>query len=314
MKDQLYLEVSPLFVGESYPLLAFGHVRSSLDSSLRDSDWRKKKPVEIIYVEEASQCILSLCEREVSIKTEEGSAHSTLSSPNYGNLFWHNGTICWQPEENMVDDPGNDGPPSDGHIKLDVFMDQSMRSFGPVLGYSLDISPYFIVNDTVDVTGLTVVDESDKLGDDSLLFHGNTPIINIVGGKSTRSLEERLESVATALTNYGLETTNNTVPGRAFAEESYVKVRWQWIILPVLLQLSTLVLFIMTVVYSHLNGVPIWKSSILAIIYHAVEDLDEKKDVAAERLSGMDAIAQVDKVQFSRDADGVHHLYGKSHR
>lgn len=60
-------------------------------------------------------------------------------------------------------------------------------------------------------------------------------------------------------------------------------------------------------------GVPIWKSSILAIIYHAAEDLDEKKDVAAERLSGMDAVAQMDKVQFSRSADGIHHLYGRSH-
>jgi hypothetical protein len=93
-----------------------------------------------------------------------------------------------------------------------------------------------------------------------------------------------------------------------------VQVRWRWIVLPVLLQLSTLILFIMTVVYSHLNGVSIWKSSILAIIYHAVEDLDEKKDVAAERLSGMDAVAQMDKVQFSQSADGIHHLYGRSHR
>jgi hypothetical protein len=59
--------------------------------------------------------------------------------------------------------------------------------------------------------------------------------------------------------------------------------------------------------------VPIWKSSILAIVYHAVEDLGEKKDVAAERLSGMDAIAQVDKVQFSRSVEGIHHLYGRSH-
>jgi hypothetical protein len=125
--------------------------------------------------------------------------------------------------------------------------------------------------------------------------------------------EERLENIAIALENYGLEKADTKVLGRAYAEESYVQVRWWWILLPTLLQLSTLVLFIITVVYSHLNGVPIWKSSILAIIYHAVEDLDEKKDVAAERLSGMDAVAQMDKVQFSRSADGIHHLYGRSH-
>ena len=101
--------------------------------------------------------------------------------------------------------------------------------------------------------------------------------------------------------------------GRAYADESYVQVQWWWIVLPALLQLSTLVLFITTAIHSHRNRVAIWKSSILAIIYHGVEDLDEKKDLAAERLSGMDAIAREDKLQFSQSADGIHHLYGRSH-
>ena len=92
-----------------------------------------------------------------------------------------------------------------------------------------------------------------------------------------------------------------------------MKVRWWYILLPTLLQLSTLILFITTVVYSHHNSILIWKPSILAIIYHGVEGLDGKKYLAAERLSGMNTIARVDKVQFSRSADGIHHLYGRPH-
>ena len=44
-----------------------------------------------------------------------------------------------------------------------------------------------------------------------------------------------------------------------------------------------------------------------------VEGLDGKKYLAAERLSGMNTIARVDKVQLSRSADGIHHLYGRPH-
>jgi hypothetical protein len=308
-------------IDQDYSVLGFGHVKLSLSPSLEeDEDWSTSEPVDIVHVEKASRCILTLCERDVAIQTEEGSVHSTLSSPNYGNLFGYNETYCWQPENRtatLVSVSGAEEP--DGPK---TFMDRNTRSFCPVDGYS-SIADYVTTNASFDVYRYVDKDNMGFFRGHDNLFTGqgqqnpfrgqNPPSINIVGDKSTRSFEKRLENVATALTNYGLETTNETVRGRAYAEESYVEVRWQWIVLPVLLQLSTLVLFITTVAYSHCNSVPIWKSSILAIIYHGVEDLDEKKDLVAERLSGMNAVARVDKVQFSRNADGIHRLYGRSH-
>jgi hypothetical protein len=295
----------PIDRAGGYAVLAFGHVQLSLSPSFIGKDWQTEEPVDIVHVQKASQCYLTLCEREIAIKTEGGSVHSTLSSPNYGNMFSYANTQCWQPE----DRPATFADFSD-HYKEGTFMDRNTGSFCPVHTYAAAITKYFTTNASLDVSKNLWWHDTESL----FVQYGQTPpSINIVGDNSTRSFEKRLESVATALTNYGLETTNETAPGRAYAEESYVQVRWRWIILPALLQLSTLVLFVMTAIYSHLNGVPIWKSSILAIIYHAVEDLDEKKDVAAERLSGMDAVAQMDKVQFSRSADGIHHLYGRSH-
>jgi hypothetical protein len=322
-------------IDQDYAVLAFGHAQLSLSPSFIGKDWQTEEPVDIVHVQKASQCILTLCERDVVIKTEGGSVHSILSSPNYGNLFGYtdpdlpstnvvtvtpseyNETYCWQPENRTATLVGVSG--AEGPNGQETFMDRNTGTFCPVDKYANAITEYFTANASLDVFKNMWNDDPRaefQMDDTVSLFVGhaqNPPSINIVGDKSIRSFEKRLENVATALTNYGLEMTTDTVPGRAFAEETYVEVRWRWIILPVLLQLSTLVLFITTVVYSHLNGVPIWKSSILAIIYHGVEDLDEKKDLAAERLSGMNKIAREDKVQFSRSADGIHHLYGRSH-
>jgi hypothetical protein len=292
--DTELIKVDPVFLGVTYPLLVFDYVRTSLYEDNEDD-------LLPIHIEEASQCILSICEREFTVTAMDGSINSTPSSPNYGNLFLDCGSppfrqSCWQPD-------GQNATPVD-EVE-DTYVDRSRRAFCPVDDFASDIAEYLVGNATVVLfsgeDGVYVSDEE---------FHGS----KIVGNRTARGIEKRLENIATALTNYGLEKTNETVRGRAYAEETYVKVRWWWILLPTLLQLSTLILFITTVVYSHRNGVPIWKSSVLAIVYHGVEDLDGRKDLGAERLSGMDAVARRDKVQFSRSADGIHHLYGRSHR
>jgi hypothetical protein len=50
---------------------------------------------------------------------------------------------------------------------------------------------------------------------------------NTVGPQSTRNLSQRAESIAIALTNWGLQTTNDTVSGIGYEEKpfSYVHVR-----------------------------------------------------------------------------------------
>jgi hypothetical protein len=282
--------------------MVFGHVRSSLvdtdDGKMfyADEPLPSKEHADIVHIDEASQCILSLCETEIAIEAKDGEVHSTRSSPNYGSLGYNQSNLCWSSEE------GNANVAKtyvDGNTQAFCF---AQKLFSPIIDYlvaDFTTTAYYVIPRN----GLSTSGAGDR-----------SARTNTVGSRSTRSLQERLENIATALTNYGLEKTNETVRGRAYAEESYVEVQWWWILLPALLQLSTLILFITTAIYSHLNRFPIWKSSILAIIYHGVEDLDEKKDLVAERLSGMNTIAREDEVQFSRSADGIHHLHGRSHR
>lgn len=120
-------------------------------------------------------------------------------------------------------------------------------------------------------------------------------------GWSPTNLSLTLENIAAALTSYGLSTSNLTVPGKAFLPQSYVRVRWQWIALPALLELASLVLFLSTVVYSRRIGVPIWKSSLLAVCYHDIKELRETERLSL--LSDIDKASSSTSVQFFRDQD-----------
>jgi hypothetical protein len=78
-------------------------------------------------------------------------------------------------------------------------------------------------------------------------------------------------------------------------------VRWQWIALPALLELGGVVLLLSTILYSRHVKVPIWKSSLLAIYYHQVEDLRESRAIFL--LSEMDKASNNASVQISRTGD-----------
>ena len=86
-------------------------------------------------------------------------------------------------------------------------------------------------------------------------------------------LKLEIELLENALTKFGLDQTTSKVTGYTITPETYVHVRWQWMIFPVALELATLTLFILVIIHSRREGVPIWKSSIMAIIYHSVEEL-----------------------------------------
>jgi hypothetical protein len=135
---------------------------------------------------------------------------------------------------------------------------------------------------------------------------------NTVGPRSTRNLSQRVESVAVALTNYGLQTANDTVNGTVIAEESYVRVRWQWIILPAFLELASLALLVLTIIHSRREDVPLWKSSALALIYHGSDELRGQETFATERLSGMEVTARTVDVQLVKSEDGVNSLSRRS--
>jgi hypothetical protein len=209
---------------------------------------------------------------------------------------------CWQVEIGEVDLVTLDG----GYDAVD----KTKRAFCPVDHYPKTIQSkldglqrrlVYVFNDST--ARVTIQAGGTFQADDSCAT---------VVDYATRNLTQRVESIAAALTNYGLATTNDTVQGDAFAEESYVHVRWQWLILPAFLELASLVLLVLTIVHSRREDVPIWKSSVLALMYHGVDELHDRVTLASERLSSMELIAKGADVQLVKNEDGVNSLARRS--
>lgn len=127
-----------------------------------------------------------------------------------------------------------------------------------------------------------------------------------------RNLSVSLEGIAASLTSYGLAQSNNSISGYAFHDEIYVHVRWPWIVLPVVLQVSTIILFIATVIHSRRVGAPVWKSSLLAIWYHRTEESLDDGEAPRERLSDMRKLARATAVQLSEDEGEIGQMFKRS--
>ena len=189
---------------------------------------------------------------------------------------------------------------------------KGQRAFCPVESYALTSRDYLSDQFSEDI--YVVLPEA---GDDEPLQANVSSLMSrqnadTVGPTSSRNLSQRLEGIANALTNYGLRTTNDTVEGDATMEGSYVRIRWQWIVLLAFLEVASLALLILTMIHSRRKDVPLWKSSVLALIYHGVDELRGQETLAAERLSGMEVTAKTTDVQLVKSEDGLNTLSKRS--
>jgi hypothetical protein len=64
------------------------------------------------------------------------------------------------------------------------------------------------------------------------------------------------------------------VNGTAYATEVFVEVQWAWLILPALLVTSRILFVVLAILANKKDNTALWKSSVLAFIYHGLYDLD----------------------------------------
>jgi hypothetical protein len=313
-------------MGVENPLIVIG--QASLEPGVGYS--KERLDFNMLSIVSVSQCILHPCEKTLSLNKVNGTTTWTDGPPNYGSLVarnlslglalafrraWSNSNdsqmLCWQAEDGDLD--------HEYFWEESYAVDRRKRAFCPVDDYAYNIQKAF--SDRYDVEfGAALKEDNFSMGGSGLsgtnvyedVFGYEGGKFDIVGPRSTRNLSQRVESVAVALTNYGLQATNDTVRGEAIAEESYVRIRWQWIVLPAFLELASLVLLVLTVVHSRREAVPLWKSSVLALIYHAVDELRGQETLATELLSGMKITANMTDVQLVKSEDGVNSLSKRS--
>ncbi|KAJ5087267.1 hypothetical protein N7456_010883 [Penicillium angulare] len=124
--------------------------------------------------------------------------------------------------------------------------------------------------------------------------------------------EKMMSNVAALLTKLQLQKSKKTFSGIASSSEVFVKVKWEWMILPGFLVLAGSLFFVATMTVNRKANMPLWKSSALASLYYGLEKQEENRLVTAISMQ-----VEADKsnvVLLSSDGDGRLVLRRKSLR
>jgi hypothetical protein len=116
-----------------------------------------------------------------------------------------------------------------------------------------------------------------------------------------------METVAVSLTDYIRNISSTPQYGTVWGEETYVHIRWLWLILPMTLAPMSLFFLLSAIWISSQGNVKVWKSSILATIFHGLEN-PIGPDIAINRPSEMGEVAKRMRVRLTRTSDASRNL------
>jgi hypothetical protein len=239
----------------------FAYAKVGYDSSHFGSD-----PIKGIKINSVTECSLALCLNEHVDSVTNGVSITNISTIDYGHLFWRYGasttnkTLCWRP----TSFPPNitfDEPPKENKLQL-----------SPVEFAFCGIWP----------GGIQLV-ERPFVGSSAFVYHMwdvdsypvpyKTPDFNTerIG---TAGLEAIMSNVADSLNKMALLTSGKDVNGTAYAIEVFVEVQWAWLIMPALLVISGIFFFLLAIVSNKKDETPLWKSSVLAFLFHGLCNVD----------------------------------------
>ncbi|RLL95683.1 hypothetical protein CFD26_104288 [Aspergillus turcosus] len=114
-------------------------------------------------------------------------------------------------------------------------------------------------------------------------------------------------SIAAALTaNARNRVCQGTVPGDAWTSESYIHIRWLWMLLPVVLVVLSILFFIVTVI--HTRNQYIWKSSPLALLCADLQIDGSEQPLKSGKIDpdqkSLDELAKLSKVRLEAGSWG----------
>jgi hypothetical protein len=117
------------------------------------------------------------------------------------------------------------------------------------------------------------------------------------------------KSMTTYIRSSDLPDSVFNVTGTAWHTETFVRVKWPWIILPSALVLFSIVFLAVTVVLNSRRKVMVWKNKSLASLFHGLEArrMDRKE---IDRLGDMEDVASGIVVRLAMGSNGEWKLVG----
>ncbi|KAJ5709357.1 hypothetical protein N7493_010691 [Penicillium malachiteum] len=106
---------------------------------------------------------------------------------------------------------------------------------------------------------------------------------------STNNITDVVKSVSTALTDtIRASDVSSRIPGKAFMTETYIHVRWAWVIFPLFVVLASTILLLATTVLT--KDAVLWKSSVLPLLMGYL-------DIAPEyNFSGLRSVSEMNRL------------------
>jgi hypothetical protein len=238
-----------------------------------------------------SECVLSHCARAYNLSVLDGillvETPPTVDSGE-ARLQQQEDTydVCWKPHHN----PSSDTAPSNltfcgaDSLELESLFDV----------YSGEVGFQLIYAATTNFSKWGETDHQWSSGRHQSLNANMQHRIKQIG------IEQVLRGIANTFTKAGIAASNTTVRGTAYASEVYVSVNWTWVALPGSLVTLGAVFHLLTILLTRRQGLMLWKSSLLAVLFYGLLTPPSGADVAEkyEVISDMEQSARAVRVRL----------------
>ncbi|GME23704.1 hypothetical protein GTA08_BOTSDO13727 [Neofusicoccum parvum] len=221
----------------------------------------------------AQECVLYACVEKYSARVEAGNFSETVTA-SYTN------STQPQTNDNITITP-------DGSTEQYIIESYAWNA----------VTQYFWSMWDGNVTGSTGTSSSSSDIADALYQLGDSGTgdgspkpggMNMTMAAIAKSMTHLLRNQALQNKAYASSASfdRSTAKGMAWTTQTFVHVRWLWIVLPAVLEVLTLVFLLGTILRSNASGVAIWKSSTLALLNIRMIDEDRQAQGAGLRDNG----------------------------
>ncbi|KAB8256543.1 hypothetical protein BDV32DRAFT_153165 [Aspergillus pseudonomiae] len=277
--------------------MVFAHAELDVDKRINDTI---PLPEGRLKIKRVMKCAISFCARDYKITVSHGAPAITLTNPDWGRMYpffdeqktSRSQQGCWTPNRalgktSIRDQEANLPKPTRGskdsvcHNFLDL-----VEKFGNLMRVFSGVTHWEWYQPVG--SNWTLKDIGNP---DSAIRYVTSRILEVGVGEAAKN-------VAASLTNDILDNSTDTVNGTAFVTEDHIYFNWVWSIFPTLVLTAGVVFYIATVWASQLEGVCVWKASILPVLYNGTERSVSNGHHDLTTVSKMSSVSQLTDVQL----------------
>jgi hypothetical protein len=274
---------SGTFLGIVNPLVAYARISLAWDPEDKGAK-----------VSEASECVFTLCVNEYSTSIQGTQLHAEVLSTTYGSfrtdssfkLFW-SGSV----KGASLYSAGDDSPDAQGWYGL---LDEvNLR----ITGDETTVTSY---NCSLPTRSGSVPDCHFKAADSGTSFSLDEYAAIDAYGNFSGVVGNVAGAISDLMHQYG----THEIIGETHVPQSFVHIRWAWIILPGCLVLAGIVTLLFAVLETSQSRMPAWKLSSLPLLcrgpYSSPMQTVEQSDLAGNKVSIMEKSAAQVRVQLQK--------------